>query len=215
VLVEIWSDVICPWCYIGKRRFEQALAQFDGRDDVEVVWRSFELDPDAPTVTGRRVVEVLAEKYGVSVGEAAAMQARVTSAAAGEGLEYHLDRTQRGNSVDAHRLLHLAAEHGLQSELKERLFRAYFTDGEVIGDHDTLTRLATEVGLPAADVADVLASDRYLDAVGDDEATAQRLGCRGVPFFVVDRRVAVAGAQDPSVLLELLTSSSSTSSTPR
>jgi len=203
VQVEIWSDVVCPWCYIGKRRFEEALRRFDGRDDVEVTWRSFELDPDAPAV-GVDVLEHLADKYGVSKGEAQAMQHRVTQAAAGEGLEYHLDRTQRGNSFDAHRLLHLAKEHGRQPELEERLFRAYFTDGEAIGAADVLRRLAVEAGLPEVDVDDVLGSDRYADAVRDDERTAQQLGARGVPFFVVDRRYGASGAQDPAVLLELL-----------
>jgi predicted DsbA family dithiol-disulfide isomerase len=201
--VEIWSDVVCPWCYIGKRRFEEALGRFDGRDDVAVTWRSFELDPDAPPV-GVDVLEHLAAKYGVSTGEAVAMQHRVTQAAAGEGLEYHLDRTQRGNSFDAHRLLHLAKEHGRQGELEERLFRAYFTDGEPIGDIAVLRTLATDAGLPDGEVDDVLGSDRYAEAVRDDQRTAQELGCRGVPFFVVDRRYGAAGAQDPAVLLELL-----------
>ncbi|MCU1484262.1 MAG: DsbA family oxidoreductase [Actinomycetia bacterium] len=201
--VEIWSDVVCPWCYIGKRRFEEALRRFDGRDDVEVTWRSFELDPDAPPV-GIDVLEHLADKYGVSKGEAQAMQHRVTQAAAGEGLEYHLDRTQRGNSFNAHRLLHLAKEHGRQAELEERLFRGYFTDGEAIGDTAVLRRLAVEAGLPEADVEDVLDSDRYADAVRDDERTAQQLGARGVPFFVVDRTYGASGAQDPDLLVSLL-----------
>jgi predicted DsbA family dithiol-disulfide isomerase len=168
-----------------------------------VVWRSFELDPDAPPV-GIDVVAHLAEKYGVSEGEALAMQDRVTEAAAGEGLEYHLGRTQRGNSFDAHRLLHLAKEHGVQPELEERLFRAYFTEGQAIGDTKVLRALATDVGLPDAEVDDVLGSDRFADAVRDDERTARELGCRGVPFFVVDRRVGAAGAQDPEILRELL-----------
>ena len=201
--VEIWSDVVCPWCYIGKRRFEQALAGFAGRDDVEVRWRSYELDPAAPPV-GVDVTEHLAAKYGVSRGEAAAMQHRVTQAAAGEGLEYHLDRAQRGNSFDAHRLLHLAATVGRQDELKERLLRAYFTEGEAIGDRATLRRLAVEAGLPGPEVDDVLAGDRFAPEVRADQATAEQLGCRGVPFFVVDRRFGVAGAQDPAVLRELL-----------
>jgi predicted DsbA family dithiol-disulfide isomerase len=201
--VEIWSDVVCPWCYIGKRRFEEALRRFDGRDDVEVVWRSFELDPGAPPV-GVDVLEHLAAKYGVSTTEAQAMQDRVTQVAAGEGLEYHLDRTQRGNSFDAHRLLHLAREHGLQDALEERLFRAYFTEGHPIGDRAVLRELAVEAGLPEAEVDDVLAGDRFADAVRADEQTAQELGCRGVPFFVVDRAYGASGAQDPAVLLQIL-----------
>jgi predicted DsbA family dithiol-disulfide isomerase len=201
--VEIWSDVVCPWCYIGKRRFEEALRRFDGRDDVEVTWRSFELDPEAPPV-GVDILEHLAAKYGVSVSEAQAMQDRVSQAAAGEGLDYHLDRTQRGNSFNAHRLLHLAKEHGLQDALKERLLHAYFTDGEAIGDRTVLRGLAVDAGLPAGEVDDVLGSDRFADAVREDERTAQQLGCRGVPFFVVDRAYGASGAQDPDVLLQIL-----------
>jgi predicted DsbA family dithiol-disulfide isomerase len=203
VLVEIWSDVVCPWCYIGKRRFERALSQYEGAEDVEVVWRSFELDPEAPA-EGVDVLGHLAEKYGVSLDEAQAMQQRVTRVAADEGLRYELDRTKRGNSFDAHRLLHLAAGLGLQQALAERLFKGYFSEGEAIGRLDVLRRLAVEAGLPAEEVDDVLAGDRFADAVREDEATAQRIGCRGVPFFVVDRKVAASGAQDPAVLLELL-----------
>jgi predicted DsbA family dithiol-disulfide isomerase len=202
--VEIWSDVVCPWCYIGKRRFERALADFPGRDEVEVVWRSYELDPGAPAVSDVSPVEHLARKYGVDTGEAAAMQHRVAQAASGEGLEYRLDQTRRGNSFDAHRLVHLAAEHGLQDELQERLFAAYFTEGAAIGDRGTLADLAADVGLDAAEVAEVLDGDRFADAVRDDEETARQLGCTGVPFFVFDRRYGAAGAQDPTLLREIL-----------
>lgn len=212
--VEIWSDIVCPWCYIGKRRFERAVAEFEGRDEVEVVWRSFELQPDAPALQTGSAVEALAEKYGVSVEQIVSSQARTTAVAAAEGIEYHLDTVRRGNTFDAHRLLHLAAEHGKQDELKERLFRAYFTESLPVGDRDVLRRAAADVGIPADEVDAVLTSDRYADAVRHDEATAARLGCTGVPFFVVDRSVAVAGAQDPTVLLELLRSAGDAATRP-
>ena len=204
MLVEIWSDVVCHWCYIGKRRFEAGLAAFDRRDEVEVVWRSYQLDPDAPPITGVRTIDHLATKYGVSRDEAEAMQDRVARAAEGEGLEYHLDRTQRGNSFDAHRLLHLAAEHGVQDELKERLLHAYFTEGQAIGDPDVLDALAVDVGLDADEVAELLAGDQHGDDVREDEATARQLGCNGVPFFVIDRRFGISGAQPAEAFTEVL-----------
>jgi predicted DsbA family dithiol-disulfide isomerase len=204
VLVEIWSDVVCPWCYIGKRRFEAGLAAFERRDEVEVVWRSYQLDPTAPAVTGVRTIDHLAAKYGVSRDEAETMQERVARAAEAEGLEYHLDRTQRGNSFEAHRLLHLAAEHGVQDDLEERLFQAYFTEGEAIGDPTVLERLATDVGLEPDEVAEVLAGDRFADDVREDEATARQLGCNGVPFFVIDRRFGISGAQPAEAFTEVL-----------
>src|SRR4051794_24498154 len=145
--VEIWSDVVCPWCYIGKRRFETTLARFQHADQVEVIWRSFQLDSDAPLESGLTVTEMLAGKYGVGLEQAAAMNDRVTSIAAEEGLDYHLDKAKYTNTFDAHRLIHLAAERGLRNEMKERLMRAYFTEGASVGNADTLVRLAAEVGL--------------------------------------------------------------------
>jgi len=204
VLVEIWSDVVCPWCYIGKRRFEQARDEFDHRDEVHVQWRAFELDPRAPRERTGEPVGQLARKYGVTHERAAAMYEQMTANAAGEGLEFHLDRTRGGNTFDAHRLLHLARDHSLQSALKERLLAAYFTDGEPIGDPRTLTRLAVEVGLDAAAVEAVLAGDDYAEAVRRDERLAEGLGAAGVPFFVMGRKAAVSGAQSPEVILEAL-----------
>jgi predicted DsbA family dithiol-disulfide isomerase len=198
--VEIWSDIVCPWCYVGKRRFEHALERFAHRDDVELTWRSFELDPGAPPEREHSSAEHLAAKYGMSVEQAQEMNAQMTELAAGEGLEYHLDRTRGGNSFDAHRLLHLAAAHGLQDTMKERLMRAYFTEGEAIGDAETLVRLATEVGVDP----DGLLNDAYADAVRADEELAMRIGIRGVPFFVLDRRHGVSGAQPSELLLEAL-----------
>ena len=146
--VEIWSDIACPWCYVGKRRFEAALAQFEGADDVNVRWRSFELDPTAPAARERSGPEHLAEKYGMSVEDARARQQQLRDMAAGDGLDMRFDLTRGGNTFDGHRLLQLAAEHGLQTEMKERLMRAHHTEGELVSDHDTLVRLAEEVGVP-------------------------------------------------------------------
>ena len=201
--VEIWSDVVCPWCYIGKRRFETALATFEHRDEVEVVWRSFELDPRT-TASDIDLIEHLSAKYGVSREEAAGMNERVTRLAAGEGLGFRLDIARRGNTFDAHRLLHLAAERGVQGELKEGLLAAYQTGGRPIADHDALTDVAVVVGLDEAEVRAVLSGQAYGADVRADEADARRLGISAVPAFVVDRRYAVTGAQPPEVLLALL-----------
>jgi predicted DsbA family dithiol-disulfide isomerase len=202
--VDIWSDVVCPWCYIGKRRFEAALEQFEHRDDVTVLWHSFELDPEAPPVAEGKSAERLAEKYGMSVEEAAGRQAEITTLAAQDGLTYDLAESRGGNTFDAHRLVHLAEAHGVQDAMKERLMRAYLTEGELMSDHATLERLATEVGLPADEVRDMLATDRFAAGVRDDERTATSFGISAVPFFVVDRRIGAAGAQPPEVLGELL-----------
>jgi len=204
VKVEIWSDVVCPWCAIGKSRFEAAVERFEHGDQVEVVWRSFELDPTAPHRHEGDLVERLASKYGMSREQAEASQAHLTTMAADEGLDFHFERAQSGNTFDAHRLLHLAGEHGRQGELKDRLFRAYFTEGEPIGDPATLRRLAVEVGLDPAAVDAVLAGDTYAEAVRADEAEASALGVSGVPFFVVDRRFGVSGAQPADLLLDVL-----------
>lgn len=202
--VEIWSDVVCPWCYIGRRRFEAALGAFEHRDRVHVTLRSFELEPSAPRSRDLDGVTHLAQKYGVSVEQARAMQQNVVDLATGEGLELRFDIARRGNTFDAHRLLHLAAERGLQWELNERLMRGYFSEGVPIGEPAALERLATEAGLPAEDVREVLDSDRYGEDVREDERTAAAFGISGVPFFVLDRSLGVSGAQPSEVLGELL-----------
>ncbi len=202
--VEIWSDVVCPWCAIGKRRFEQALARFDHRDEVEVRWRSFELDPSAPREREGDLAEHLAAKYGVTRERAEAMHRQMTETAAVDGWDFHFERARGGNTFDAHRLLHLAAARGLQDALKERLFTAYLTDGEPIGDPDTLVRLAAQVGLDAYEARAVLSSDRYADEVRADERQAGAFGISGVPFFVIDRTYGVSGAQPADALLEAL-----------
>ena len=202
--VEIWSDIACPWCYVGKRRFEAALARFEGRDDVRVTWRSFELDPDAPVSREESAAEHLAGKYGMPVEEARARQEQLAQMAAADGLEFHFDRVRAANTFDAHRLTHLAAAHDRQDAMTERLQRAHFTEGELLSDHDTLVRLAAEVGVPEDEAREMLASDRFGAEVRADEQTAAGVGIHAVPTFVVDRRIAVAGAQQPEVLLELL-----------
>jgi len=204
VHVEIWSDIACPWCYVGKRRFEAALAAFEHRDEVRVTWRSFELDPSAPPQREGDGATHLARKYGTSREQALAMHERMTVTAAEDGLDFRFDLARGGNTFDAHRLVHLAEAHGLQEAMKERLMRAYLTEGELMSDHATLERLATEVGLPADEVRDTLATDRFAAAVRDDERTATSFGITAVPFFVVDRRIGAAGAQPPEVLGELL-----------
>jgi predicted DsbA family dithiol-disulfide isomerase len=204
--IDIWSDVVCPWCYIGKRRFEAALADFEHAGDVEVRWRSFELDPNAPDsreVT-RSQAELLAEKMGRPLEQVRAMQAQVTSVAASVGLDYRLDQTRPGNSLDAHRLLHLALEHGLQDELKERFDAATFTEGLSVSDPDELSRLAVEVGLDEGRVRQVLDSDEFADAVRADESQARAYGISGVPFFVIDGRYGVSGAQESDAILGVL-----------
>jgi predicted DsbA family dithiol-disulfide isomerase len=204
MLVEVWSDVVCPWCYIGKRHLEQALDGYEHRDDVVVRWRSFELDPSAPATREGDYVGRLAAKYGVAREQAQEMVDGMTARGAGVGLDLRFDRSRPGNTFDAHRLLHLAAERGVQDALEERLFAATFTDGEPIAEHDALVRLATEVGLDADEARVVLESDAYADAVRADERQASAYGIRGVPFFVVDGTYAASGAQPPEVLLEML-----------
>ena len=159
--VEIWSDIACPWCYVGKRRFEAALAGFEHRDDVQVTWRSFELDPAAPPERDGDGAQHLADKYGMSRDEALAAQQRLTDVAAGEGLAFRFDLARGGNTFDAHRVLHLAAAHGLQDAMKERIMRAYLEEGELVSSHEVLERLAVEVGLPAEEVRELLAGDRF------------------------------------------------------
>ena len=202
--VEIWSDVVCPWCYIGKRRFEQALARFEHADDVEVVWRSFQLQPDQPKGVREPIAEHLAAKYGVSIERAQAMNDQVKAIAAEEGLVYDFDRYTVVNTFDAHRLTHLAKAQGLGTEMHERLLRAQLIEGEVLDDPATLVRLSADVGIPEADARQVLESDAYTAEVNVDIQEMQALGGSGVPFFVIDRRYGVSGAQPADFFLDAL-----------
>lgn len=204
--VDVWSDIACPWCYVGKRRFEAALARFEHRDSVEVVWRAFELDPSAPRVrpTDMSYAERLAKKYGASVAQAQGMIKRMTDVAAGDGLDFHFEKIQSGNTFDAHRLLHLAHDRGVQDAVKERLLRGYMTEGEPIGEPEALSRLAGEAGLNPDEVRGVLASDAYAREVRADEEEARALGITGVPFFAFVGRYGVSGAQPVDLLLRTL-----------
>ena len=202
--VEIWSDIVCPWCAVGKRRFEAALAAFPHADQVAVRWRSFELDPSAPALPDDDLVDQLAAKYGTSRGEAQGMLDRMTATAAADGWAFRLDRARPGNTFDAHRLLHLAADRGRQHAVKEAFVSAYLEDGVAIGDHGALATVAVDAGLDPAEVAEVLASGRYADAVRTDEQQARAYGITGVPFFVLDGRFGVSGAQPPEALLAAL-----------
>lgn len=203
-MVEIWSDVVCPWCYIGKRRFEAALADFDHRDGVEVVWRSFELDSAAPAVREGDYAAHLASKYRVPVSEADAMIEQMTAVGAQSGLDLRFDIARPGNTFDAHRLLHLGAERGVQDRLKERLLAATFTEGAPIGDRETLAGLAVDAGLDGDEAESVLGTGRYAEQVRADQQEAAGYGITGVPFFVVDATYGVSGAQSPEVLVEVL-----------
>jgi predicted DsbA family dithiol-disulfide isomerase len=202
--IEVFSDVVCPWCYIGKRRLEQALSTFPHAHEVTITYRSFQLDPTAPRRSEESLEQHLATKYGRTLDEARQMNQRVSDVAATVGLDFRLADAQRGNTFDAHRLLQLAAARGRQPELKERLMKAYFSEGGLLSDHNELVALAAQVGLDPAEVAAVLAGDDYADAVRADLALARGFGVTGVPFFVVDRTYGVSGAQEAAVLTDVL-----------
>ena len=208
--IDVWSDVVCPWCYIGKRRLEEALA--NSGDTATIVWHSFQLDPSSTNDDPRDLATRIGEKYGRGSEWGLQANAHVTELAAELGLDYHLDQAKSANTVDAHRLLQLARElvdagqvpADTQNRLEERLFKAYFTDGLPVGDHATLTELATEVGLPSDRVREVLASTTYAEEVAADQAQALAYGANGVPFFVIDEKYGVSGAQPVEVFQEAL-----------
>ena len=202
--VDIWTDVVCPWCYVGKRRFEKALASFDHRDDVEVVHRSFQLNPAAPVGQTPPRRDALMSKYGLSEQQVDAMNAKMERTAAEEGLRYDLEGGVTGNTFDAHRVLHLAHHRGRQDEVIERLYRAYFTEKRSLFDHDSLVELAADAGLDRDEVRRMLAGNDYAAAVQRDIDEARTLGATGVPFFVIDRRYGVSGAQPPEVFSQAL-----------
>lgn len=202
--VDVWSDVVCPWCYIGLANLDAALEDFPHRDEVEVVLHSFQLAPGAPTQSPEEHTESLARKYGSTVGEIRARQAHLVSLGAERGIDFRFDKAWSGDTFDAHRLLHLARERGVQRALKARLGRAYFTDGEPIAEHETLRRAAVDVGLDGAAVDEVLAGDAYGDEVRADVGSARSMDVTGVPFFVVDGRLGLSGAQPSEVLGRVL-----------
>lgn len=200
--VEIWSDIVCPWCYIGKRRFEAALDEFD--ENVDIVYRSFELAPNAPKQVSGSLEEVLAAKYGMSSSRARQVVAQINQAAGGEGLDFDLSSAQSGNTFDAHRLLRFARSKGLQGEVKERLMQAYFIEGRSISEHTELAKIAAEAGLDAEQVREMLGGDGFANEVREDETRASQLGVRGVPHFLFDGAVAISGAQPPATFLKAL-----------
>ncbi len=207
MLIEIWSDVVCPWCYIGKRRIEKALAEFAHADAVEVHWRSYQLDPGAPTEPTENASDMIARKYGQSPAGAQQMQDRVEAVAAEEGLLFRLSQTLHLNTVDAHRLIHLAHEqggNGLQGRVKEALLAAYFTQARNVADDSVLREVVVGAGLGAARVDEVLASREFEAAVHADIEQAQAYGATGVPFFVIDEKYGVSGAQPTETFTQVL-----------
>ncbi|MDH2427026.1 DsbA family oxidoreductase [Sphaerisporangium sp. TRM90804] len=202
--VEVWSDIVCPWCYLGKRRLEKALAGFEHAGDVEVEWRSFQLDPSFPKGLGQPVYEALARKTGATAAQVRGMTEHVKALAAEEGLAYDFDRSVMANTFDAHRLTHLAKTHGIGAEMHERLMRANLVEGEVVDDAETLVRLGAEVGVPAGEARRVLAGDAYSREVMEDVNQARALGATGVPFFVLDRTYGISGAQPVEAFLGAL-----------
>jgi predicted DsbA family dithiol-disulfide isomerase len=207
VKIEIWSDVVCPWCYVGKRRLEKALAGFAHADDVEVVYRSFELDPSAPRHGHEKSLVAVSRKYGRAEDQMRQMMQQLMDTATEDGLELKLLDTVHTNTVDAHRLLHLALATGgaeLQRNLKEALLSAYFLRAEDVGDHDVLSAAAVGVGLDEARVREVLAGAEFAEAVEADVAQARAYGATGVPFFVVDQKYGISGAQPAETFSQVL-----------
>lgn len=202
--VEIWSDVMCPFCYIGKRKFEAAMSKFSDAAGIELEWKSFQLDPTIESGHGKDLYQYLSERKGISYEQAVQMNTQVTSMAAAVGITFNPASAVVANSFDAHRLIHLAKQNGLGDEAEERLFKSYFTESQDFGDLNTLTQLGKEIGLDEATVKETLTSDAFTAEVNKDINEAQALGIRGVPFFVFDRKYAVSGAQAPEAFLEVL-----------
>lgn len=202
--IEIWSDIACPWCYIGKRRFEAALAAFPHRDAVEVKWRSYQLDPALPEHYDGTELEYLSTRKGMTPAQVSGMFEHVAAQAKGEGLDFRFDHVVVANSFTAHRLIHLAATHGHQDAAKERLLSDHFEHGKDIGSRVYLTSLGLDLGLDADEVSELFSTDKYADAVRQDIAEARALGVTGVPFFVIDRKYGLSGAQPAATFSEAL-----------
>ena len=202
--VEIWSDVMCPFCYIGKRKFESALEQFNHSSNIEIIWKSFQLAPDMKTDPTKNIDEYLATHKGMSIQQAKELNNQVSQRAKQVGLEFNFDKAIVANSFNAHRFSHLAKQHSLQNEVEERLFAAYFTEGKNTDDIQTLIQIGNEIGLDASEVKKVLKGNSYAEEVKADIYEAHQLGVRGVPFFVFDRKYAVSGAQESPVFLNTL-----------
>lgn len=203
--VEIWSDVMCPFCYIGKLKFEKALEQFPHKDKIKIIWKSYQLDPDSVTDPNLNAIDHLAQRKGWSKEQAAETTQQVTAIAKQVGLDFHFEKAVVANSFDAHRLSHLAKKYNKQNELEEKLFAAYFTEGKNTGDLSTLLQIGKELNIDKKEIMDVLKSDAYTKDVQHDISESQQIGVRGVPFFVIDRKYAVSGAQEPDTFLNALT----------
>jgi predicted DsbA family dithiol-disulfide isomerase len=204
MIIEIWSDIMCPFCYLGKRKFEKALEQFPGNGDVEVVWKSFQLNPDLRTDPTISIHEYLSAVKGIDPARARQMNDNVMNSAREAGLEYNFDKVVVANTFKAHMLLHFAKRQGKQGEMKEALLRAYFTDGKNMDDTDTLTELAFTAGLKVEGLPSLFDDEAFIDEVREDFYEARQFGIRGVPFFVFNRKYAVSGAQDSEVFSEIL-----------
>jgi predicted DsbA family dithiol-disulfide isomerase len=204
MLIEIWSDIICPYCYIGKRRLEEALAKFQHKEEVKIEYRSFELNPDAKVHYEEDNIELLSKKYGTSKEQIKAMNLQLTEQAKEVGLTYHLDKIKATNTLNAHRLIHLAKQFGKENEMVERLFKAYFTEVRHVGEMKTLIELATEIGLDQQKLQSMLNSNEYEADVRAQEQDAQQIGVTGVPFYVINRKYAISGAQPSEVFLEVM-----------
>lgn len=202
--IEIWSDVMCPFCYIGKRNFETALAQFPQREHIEVVWKSFQLDGSIPEVADETYENYLIKRKGLSAEQVQGMLKNVTESAKQVGLDYNFEQAQMVNSHKAHELIQMAKAHQLGDEAEERLFKAFFTEGKSIADIETLVSLGQEIGLDATAVREALDKKTYANHVQQDIQEARQIGVSGVPFFVLDRKYAVSGAQPPQAFLETL-----------
>lgn len=213
--IEIWSDIACPWCYIGKRRFERALELLPESPEIEVLWRSFELDPTAPTAVDQSLDEILSRKYGMSLSQARQMQERITAVATEEGLNFRFEAFKPGNTFTAHRLIHFAHTEGKQDAMKERLLLANFTEGASMADQDALTRAAADVGLETEAVREVLSTDAFAREVRADEERAREIGIHGVPFFLINEEYGISGAQPAEVFTNLLARIQNQSPDPR
>jgi predicted DsbA family dithiol-disulfide isomerase len=206
--IDIWSDIMCPFCYIGKRHFEKALEQFDHRKEVQIDWHSFQLDPSLPKPASKQnVYEYLAQRKGMSYDQSVAMHANVVHMAKNAGLDYHFEKAVVANSFDAHRLIQFAKTKGLGDAVEERLFKAYFTEGKNMCDQNTLIELAKDIGLNETEAKEVVISNSFSTEVKNDIETAAQIGVSGVPFFVFNQKYAVSGAQPPAAFLKVLRSS--------
>lgn len=202
--IQIWSDVMCPFCYIGKRKIEEAITQFENKDSIEIEWKSFELDPSFVATPNESIADHLAEKYGRDTDWAQSMLENMTENAKNSGLDFHFEKAILANSLNANRLMHLAKKHNLSNELKELLFKAYLTDGKDVNNWNTLEEIGTEVGLPIDEIIELITTNDYTKEVREDQQEAQKLGVTGVPFFVFDNKYAVSGAQPTEVFLKTL-----------